>query len=321
MVVDGQYISILSDNYTRDDLITEKMATASTGQASSTSAEQNRCYLFRLQMLIIDGGLLILRNIFDKKLQNSSLSLSVFLQQKRLKLTNLRSKGKITQVQYDLLYPSGGSGSLTTDLDVTLIMFLLRNFKSFGLNKNFQWNSYPAQGDTSIEADMFRLTMYRNELSHISSTRGITPNVFTTKWTEIEQVRMVLYITIISHSFSFVLLRLNSKATPIPHLQKTIDDFKVSPLDQEAERRVQKAIDSWQMLEKGVEAELKLIKEDTKDIKHSVESQAERIDELNKKTSEHEKQIQELKLKEEPRKDVTAETQSMRLSQYEEWTK
>ncbi|XP_060571779.1 uncharacterized protein LOC132729955, partial [Ruditapes philippinarum] len=285
---------------------------ATPSQIMSSKAQQNSCRLFRLQMLIIDGGLLILRNMFNQKMQN--VPLVAFLKNERQTITNLRTRGIITQVQYDLLFPSGGSGPATTDLDITLIICLLRNIKSFGLNKNFQWNSIPAQGDTSVEADISRLKMYRNELSHISSTSGITLPVFTTKWTEIEQV----------------LLRLNSAVSPIPHLQQMIDDFKVNPLDPEAERRVQKAIDSWQMLEKGVEADLKLMKMEDEKIKctlnvqsQTVRKHAQSIDELNKKTSEHDKQIHDhtkqiQELKEETRKDVTAETESMRQSQYEE---
>jgi molybdopterin biosynthesis enzyme MoaB len=114
-------------------------------------------------MLIIDGGLLVLRNIFNQKLQN--VPLGAFLKNERHTITNLRSRGIITQVQYDLLFPTGGSGPTTTDIDITLIICLLRNIKLFGLNKNFQWNSIPAQGDTSVEADVSRLKMYRNEVN------------------------------------------------------------------------------------------------------------------------------------------------------------
>jgi molybdopterin biosynthesis enzyme MoaB len=114
-------------------------------------------------MLIVDGGLLILRNIFNQKMQN--VPLGAFLKNERQTITNLRSRGIITQVQYDLLFPSGGTGPTSTDLDITLIICLLRNIKSYGLNKNFQWNSIPAQGDTSVEADISRLKMYRNEVN------------------------------------------------------------------------------------------------------------------------------------------------------------
>jgi hypothetical protein len=137
------------------------MATAS--QVTSSKTQQNRCRLFRLQMLIIDGGLLILRNIFNQKLQ--SVPLSALLKNERHTITNLRTRGKITQVQYDLLFPSGGSGPTTTDLDITLIICLLRNIKSFGLNKHFQWNLPPAQGDISVEADISRLKIHRNEVN------------------------------------------------------------------------------------------------------------------------------------------------------------
>ncbi|XP_060578466.1 uncharacterized protein LOC132735527 [Ruditapes philippinarum] len=282
------------------------MATASPGQATSSMTQQNRCRLLRLQMLIIDGGLQILRNILDTKLKN--VSLSAFLQQERSTITKLRTRGIITQVQYDLLFPSVGIGPTTTDLDITLIICLLRNIKTFGLNKNFQWNTIPTQGDTTVEADISRLKIYRNEVSHISSTSGITLNVFTTKWAEIEQV----------------LLRLNSAVTPIPDLQIMIDDFKVNPLDPQAERRVQKAIDNWHKLETGVEAELKLLKMEDEKIKSTLNLQyqitrkhTQRMDELNKKTCEHDKQIhdhakqiQELKVKEETRKDDKTETGS-----------
>ncbi|XP_060604834.1 uncharacterized protein LOC132757541 [Ruditapes philippinarum] len=272
------------------------MATLSSGPASLSRTHWKQCFLFRLQMLIIDGGLLILRNIFDQKLQN--VSLSAFLQQERSTITKLKSRGIITQVQYDLLFPSGGSGPTTTDLDITLIICLLRNIKSFGLNKNFQWNSIPAAGDTSIEADISRLRIYRNELSCISSTSEVSINVFKAKWTEIEQV----------------LLRLNTAVSPIPGLQKIIDDFKVNPLDPFAEIRVQNAIDSWKMLEKGVEADLKLLKMEEEKIKCTLRVQdqttrkhAQSIDEFNKKTCKLDKQIQELKLKEETRKELKDE--------------
>ncbi|XP_060575292.1 uncharacterized protein LOC132732801 [Ruditapes philippinarum] len=103
-----------------------------------------------------------------------------------------------------------------------------------------------------------------------------------------------------------------------------IDDFKVNPLDPQSERRVQKAIDSWHKLEKGVEVELKVLKMEDEKIKCTLKLQdqitrkhTQSIDELNKKTCyydkqmhDHAKQIQELKLKEETRQDDKAETES-----------
>jgi ABC-type Fe3+-citrate transport system substrate-binding protein len=99
-----------------------------------------------------------------------------------------------------------------------------------------------------------------------------------------------------------------------------IDDFKVNPLDPQAEIRVQKAIDSWQMLEKGVEADLKLLKMEDEKIKYTLNVQgqtvrkhAQSIGELNKKTSEHNKQIHDhskqiQELKEETRKGTSHKT-------------
>jgi hypothetical protein len=139
------------------------MASAQPGTSSSAQAVDNREFLIRLQILIIDGGLPVLRNYVDQELSSQSVSLSSCLANERSTIKALKGRGIITQVQYDLLYPSSGIVS-TSDLDITLIICLMRNLKCFKLNKKFNWNISPAQSDTSIEADICRLKQYRNEV-------------------------------------------------------------------------------------------------------------------------------------------------------------
>ncbi|XP_053382063.1 uncharacterized protein LOC128549442 [Mercenaria mercenaria] len=153
----------------------------------------NRVHLFRLQTLIIDGGLLILRNILDQNLHVQNISLSACLNTERPKITLLKRQNTITQVQYDLLYPpAGGKLPSTADFDITLIICLLRNLKTCGLNTKFKWNDPLQATDTSIEADVLRLKHFRNEVAHISTTTGIDVKTFNLKWTEIEQVRQCI---------------------------------------------------------------------------------------------------------------------------------
>jgi hypothetical protein len=140
------------------------MASARPGTPSSTQAVDNRVFLFRLQILIIDGGLTVLRNYVEQELSSQSITLSGCLANERTTINVLKGRGIITQVQYDLLFPSSGTVS-TSDLDITLIICLMRNLNCFKLNKTFNWKIPPVQSDTSIEADICRLKNYRNEVS------------------------------------------------------------------------------------------------------------------------------------------------------------
>ncbi|XP_060595397.1 uncharacterized protein LOC132749594 [Ruditapes philippinarum] len=129
----------------------------------------NRIFLFRLQILVIDGGLLVLRTILDQSLTSQCITFSACLNQEKSTITRLKSRGVITQVQYDVLFPAGGKVPSSSDLDITLIICLLRNLKCFGLNKTFDWRATPAQTDVSMEADICRLKDFRNKISHISN--------------------------------------------------------------------------------------------------------------------------------------------------------
>jgi hypothetical protein len=115
-------------------------------------------------MLIIDGGLTCLRNYVDQELAAQSTTISACLAKEKTQINLLKGRKIITQVQYDLLYPSSGIVS-TSDLDITLIICLMRSLKCFKLNTRFNWNTPPAKNDTSIEADICRLKFFRNEVS------------------------------------------------------------------------------------------------------------------------------------------------------------
>ncbi|XP_060586980.1 E3 ubiquitin-protein ligase DZIP3-like [Ruditapes philippinarum] len=149
---------------------------------------ENRIHLFRLQILIIDGGLLVLRSILDQTIAAKGITLKTCLNNERSKITRLHGNNVITQDQYDLLFPMGGQEPTTADMDITLISCLLANLKCFGLNKKFKWNATPAETDLTVEADICRLRNFRNKICHMSTTTGIEQNEFTTLWNEIEQI-------------------------------------------------------------------------------------------------------------------------------------
>ncbi|XP_053380366.1 uncharacterized protein LOC123559426 [Mercenaria mercenaria] len=220
---------------------------------------QNRVYLFRLQTLIIDGGTAVVRNIFDQKRTN--VPLNILLNNEKGTINRLRASKAITQTQFDLLYPQSGQLPTIADFDLTLVICLLRNLKCCGLNKHFAWNVIPQPGDTSLEAELCRLRMFRNEISHISSTTGIHLAIFKQKWMEIEQV----------------LNRLNL-LNPVQNLQQFIHGYKYSPLDPKAEKKLQTEIQNWRNMEKGLETEIHLVKKDVLDVTKEVGNVKKEVD-------------------------------------------
>lgn len=129
--------------------------------ATVTSYSDREC-LFRLQTLIIDGGTEVIRNIFNQRLQSQPLN--VVLASERSKVNRLRGQKAITRAQYDLLYPSGCQQPSSSDFDITLIVCLLRNLPSLGLNQKYTWDVPPLPTDTTVEADLCRLKAFRNEV-------------------------------------------------------------------------------------------------------------------------------------------------------------
>ncbi|XP_060586304.1 uncharacterized protein LOC132742043, partial [Ruditapes philippinarum] len=246
----------------------------------------NRIFLFRLQILVIDGGFLVLRNMLDQSLTSQCITFSACLNQEKSTIKHLKSRGVITQVQYDVLFPSGGNVPTSSDLDITLIICLLRNLKCFGLNNKFDWGATPAPTDLTLEADICRLKDFRNKISHISTTTAIQQNDFTAWWNDIEQI----------------LVRRSSSAL---NIQQTIAEFKTCPLDLEEERRIQKEIKKWKDCEddvdqlkqeiKDVRANVTDVKEDLEGIKENVINVKKDIEDVKENNTEVKRDLENIK--------------------------
>ncbi|KAK3578641.1 hypothetical protein CHS0354_002944 [Potamilus streckersoni] len=88
---------------------------------------------------------------------------------------------------YNRLYPQASSTPVSSEnFDISLLTCLFRNI--CGLNPpKTGWDDPPLQGDTSLEADVVRIRLIRNEVQHIT-TASLSDQDFPTKWNEIEQV-------------------------------------------------------------------------------------------------------------------------------------
>ncbi|XP_060587848.1 uncharacterized protein LOC132743332 [Ruditapes philippinarum] len=229
-----------------------KMATGGQPQTS-----KNRIFLFRLQMLVIDGGVLVVRNILEQSLTSQGLTFSACLNQEKSTITRLKSRGLITQVQYDVLFPAGGKVTSSSDLDITLIICLLRNLKCFGFNRKFNWMATPAPTDVSMEADIWRLRDFRNKITRISTTTEIQESDFTAWWNDIEQI-------------------LVRRSSPALNIQQMIDELKTCPFNLAEESSIQGEIKK----SKEYEADVDRLKQEKTDMEENITEVKKHLDDI-----------------------------------------
>ena len=131
----------------------------------------------------------LLRNVFDRYHPPSNLAAG--LNANYPTLNTLKKRRVLHQPQWDLLFPPGGATPDSNTFDITLLFILLTNM--CGLSPPLSgWHKSPPSSDTSLEANLTRIKLYRNELyGHVTST-GVQTAVFNVKWQEISAVLVAL---------------------------------------------------------------------------------------------------------------------------------
>ena len=180
----------------------------------------------RMARLLIGGGTVLLREVFDNKCPPSNLPaiLKNPATEKQLKAT------KLTKPQWDCLYPSPGVYGKSTDFDITLLFRLLRTICSLTPPAK-GWDSLPLPTDQSIEADLARIKYYRNSLyGHMSENMEISDDEFLVLWNEISEA----------------LVRIADHINPVKKTewQKAIGTFLKDPLTEKDKRHEQELL-SW----------------------------------------------------------------------------
>ena len=165
------------------------MATATPSPLASSVEKTNRNKLSRL---LIDGGTLVLRNIFDYYHPSANLAANLSSRHIHPILTRLRHRNILNGVQWDKLFPPPGGGPPNSiNFDITLLFLLLRNICSLHPPLS-GWDRMPPVSDTSFEANLARVKYYRNVLYGHVTTTGIQTPVFDVKWHEISSVLVSL---------------------------------------------------------------------------------------------------------------------------------
>ena len=143
----------------------------------------------KLNRLLIDGGTTVLRSVFDR--YHPPANLAAGLNANYVTLSNLSRTNVLHPPQWDLLFPPGGTTPDSKTFDITLLFLLLTNI--CGLSRPLSgWHKPPPSSDTSLEANLARIKLCRNELyGHVTST-GVQTSVFNVKWQEISAVLIAL---------------------------------------------------------------------------------------------------------------------------------
>ena len=150
--------------------------------ASILGSSDEKTNGFKLTRLIVDGGTEALRKAF-RKIHPGNLQ--VVLSCNQPILSRLRSRPKIiNDHQWEKLYPPASNPPNINDFDITLLSVLLRNV--CGLSPpRLGWDQMPNVSDHSIEADIVRIKLYRNErFAHILNT-SVSTTDFKSFWAEI----------------------------------------------------------------------------------------------------------------------------------------
>ena len=177
----------------------------------------------RLTRLLMSGGAVLLREIFDSYHSPASLptTLSDPSVQKKL------SAARLTRPDWNCLYPSSGKYGKSSDFDISLTFRLLRTICP--LTPPLKgWDSLPDDSDHTLEADLARIKYYRNEVYGHSRNLEIPDDQFLDLWRKISE--------------SLLRIAANLGDAKRSNWEVALGNFLHEPLTQEEERYAQELV-------------------------------------------------------------------------------
>ena len=146
----------------------------------------------RLNRLLAEKGTEALRNQFDAK--HSPADLPVVLNSNRDSLLKLKSEfNVINGHQWDLLFPPSGNPPSSKTFDITLLTVLLQNI-CFLPPPTTGWTAMPPATDNSLQANVTRMRILRNEIYDHVFTAQVDNTTFRNLWERISVLLIVLGI-------------------------------------------------------------------------------------------------------------------------------
>ena len=207
----------------------------------------------RLARILISGGTVLLREVFDIKCPPSNLPTTLKNPATKKKLLKA---AKLTKPQWDCLYPSPGMYGKSTDFDITLLFRLLRTI--CGLAPPVTgWDCLPGSTDHSFGADLARIKYYRNSIyGHVNESMEISDDEFSVLWREVSEA----------------LVRIAGQISPAKakEWQNAIDTFLKDPLT-EGDKRHEQELQRWYQNDTEVKEYLEKVESSMKNLEKQVE--------------------------------------------------
>ena len=162
------------------------MASPSPSPLASSVEKTNGAKLSRL---LIDGGTMVLRKIFDRYHPPANLQANLNANYGTLDILSRRRF--LHRPQWNLLFPPGGATPDSNTFDISLLFLLLNSICGLSPPPS-GWHTKPSASDTSVEANLARVKFFRNELYGHVTTTGMDTPTFSALWQEISAVLVAL---------------------------------------------------------------------------------------------------------------------------------
>lgn len=193
----------------------------------------------RLCCLLIDVGSEVLRDTFNSI--HYPAKLSEVLSRSSVKFILVGEKGEsklLNKAQKKVLYPKSSNVSVN-DLDITLLMILLRNISKLSPpSRTRSWDKLPPRSDNSCEANIVRIKLYRNDVYAHAKKASVDDATFNKLWLKI----------------SNAILALGENQASV------IDCLKTESMDPDVQEHYQRALEEWVKSDVSIKEELQVVK-------------------------------------------------------------
>ena len=167
----------------------KEMATGTTPSAADEELRttDEKANFQRLTRLLMCGGLALLREVFDAIHPPANLPAVLSNPAVKKQLQTLRRNRVLTYPEWECLYnPSSGAYGMSTDFDISLLCKLLREICNLP-SPITGWDTLPYSTNHSLEADLVRIRIYRNEIYGHNHSMEITDADFKKLWEKISE--------------------------------------------------------------------------------------------------------------------------------------
>ena len=232
----------------------KEMATGTTPSAADDELRttDEKANFQRLARLLMRGGLALLREVFDAIHPPANLPAVLGNPAVKKQLQTLRRNRVLTYPEWECLYnPSSGAYGMSTDFDVSLLCKLLREICNLP-SPITGWDTLPYSTNHSLEADLVRIRIYRNEIYGHNHSMEITDADFKKLWEKI----------------SGALLRIASgiSSAKRDEWKKSIESFFHDPLTPDAQENIIQ-LRLWYRKETETKDKVEELAEEVKQIK------------------------------------------------------